>query len=118
MARTKFDFLPADTKPNVLRGVRDIEKRLVQIGSVLVGEARPSVASFFKAALKLCEKSKVISKMPVCMEKVALQDVAVGCRGIAAEARILVVLVFVPYLSSNGEIPSASAQRDVLDMVD
>src|SRR5229473_7479710 len=118
MARTKFDFLPADAKPNALRGVRDIEKRLVQIGSVRVCEARPSVASFFKATLKLCEEPKVISQMPVRMEKIALQDVAVGCRGIAAEARILVVLVFVSYLSPNGEIPSTSAQRDVLDTVD
>jgi len=118
MTRTKFYFLAADAKAQVLRGVSDIEKRLVQIGDVLICQAWTSIASLFKTTLKLREESKVSSKMPVSMEKIALQDIPGGRLGIRAEAWILVVLVFVSYFTANREIPFRSAERNVLNMID
>ena len=101
MTCAKFDFLPANAKPEVLRGTGEVGKRLMKIRGVLICNSRPPVASLFEAALKLCEESKVITCMPVGMEKISLQNVPGRRLGIDAESGVLIVLILVPYFTAN-----------------
>lgn len=114
VSRAEFNFLAANAQAQILRAVRDIEKRLVQIGKVFVRQAWTAVAPFLQAALKLREEPEVRSKMPVGVEKITLQNVSGGGFRVCAKARVFVVLVFVANFAADGEIPILTSQGDVL----
>jgi hypothetical protein len=113
----KFDFLTTDAQANVLRGIADIDERLMQIGDVLVRQTRSAVAALFQAALKLRKEPKFTAEMPVRVEKIPLQDVSVGACKVRAKTRIVVVFVFVPDLPADREIPILASKPNVLQVV-
>src|SRR5579859_3745935 len=90
----------------------------MQIGNVLIRQARPSVASFLKTALKLGEEPEATPKVPVCMKKIALQEVAGSGFEVGAEAGVFVVFVFIANLSADGEKPILVSERNILDIVE
>ena len=80
-SRAKLDFLTADAQAQVLREIADIDECLVQVGDALIGETRTAFASLLKPTLKLREEPKLAAKVPVRVQKIALQDVSIGLPG-------------------------------------
>jgi len=90
----------------------------VQIKLIAIRGPRSAIPAVFKAALELREEPEVITEMHVCMDHIALEQIAVLILRSASPKIVVVIFVALADIAAECEVvDSVGIERDEFDRV-
>src|SRR5215813_7928848 len=84
---------------------------------IIVGETRPTVAPVLDAALQLSKGAHTFAQMPISVEQVSLQPIAVTVLWPGAESEFAEILITKARLASQRDVPSWMTEGNVFEWI-
>src|SRR5215510_2772302 len=84
---------------------------------IIIGETRPTITAVLDAALQLSKDAHTFSQMPISVEQVSLQPIAVTVLWPGAEGEFAEILITKARLASQRDVPPLMAEGNIFEWI-